>query len=137
MNKQELLEKLRSQPDCFFSLQQTIKLVEEIDDYGPQETIEEIPKATLINGLISAISKKLESNNKKAIIDPDKSVFAIYNNKVFLEDYEINTTLLNFEVRTAVVEFFEDLKVKFVKPEEQEVEYVAGDGYQETQEESN
>jgi hypothetical protein len=129
MKKQELLERLKSQPDCFFNLQQTIAMLESVDEVEAESPTEEISKIKVANDLLDSVIAKLDLKNRKNLLDGDKNVFGIYNNKVVLEEYELNVNALIFDIRAAVVEFFDDLDVTIAKVQEPEEEFTAGDAH--------
>lgn len=135
MTKKELLERLKIQPECLFSLKQVITLIEGIDD-EQQENYAVVDKTSLVNDLINSIESSLRDMQLNNWIDYNSVVLNILNNKVYIQSIELNKVSILYQIRSEIIEFFDTQKISFVenkKDKEQEIsddneeEYYVGD----------
>jgi hypothetical protein len=143
MEKQTLLENLKNQPDCFYSLAQVISLIESMNVSQKETEFSDKLKVTILKKLIKHLDENL-SFNSTSIIDNDSVKFGIYGNRIHLENIVVNTTNIQFSVREQIVSFFDKLNVEILEktdatPDNEliasgndvlyddEVEYTAGD----------
>lgn len=130
MKKNELLERLKIQPDCLFSLKQVITMIEGIDD-EPHDAFAPVDKTTLVNDLINIIESSLRDMQMKNWVDYDNIVISILHNKVFVQSMELNKSAILYQIRSEMIDFFESAKVSFVENQDDRNEQVTDDNNEE------
>lgn len=112
MKKSELLSKLSEQLPCFFSVEQVIKMVEEIEETAatPQDAkpvdLEKL-KAKVFEA-IRSVSSNLSTSD---VVDTDSARFSIRcGNEIEIDEIDIETSSLNSEYTQGITEAFNEFE---------------------------
>jgi len=109
MNKNQTIELLKQQMPGFYSVDQVIKLIEDIEESSttiPDDTIRE-----LIDAVTETINTTLNEIDSSDVVDYDSAEFNIeYDNKLELERVDIDTDniadTLNAAIEDKIKEYF-------------------------------
>jgi len=111
MKKQEIVEKLKLYPDCLFTLSHVKELVDSIED---NVNITKLENTSVINDLLNHIEKTLVSLSVKSLVDQESITYKTIQNKLYIDNMELNTEGIRFQIRSAVIEFFDNLQITFI-----------------------
>jgi hypothetical protein len=98
MTKQETIDLLGKQLPGFYSVEQVIKLINDIEDSGSFEITDE-----MVNSLSSNISEALE-NEGTDIVD-DYTLSMNYGKEVELDSIDLNESKIRAAVKDAIEEY--------------------------------
>jgi hypothetical protein len=114
MTKQQTIELLNQQLPGFYSVEQVIKIINDIETPTAGGSLTE----DQINRLIEVIADKVESNAENLttdeVCDVDSAEFDLNGNEISLSSVDVNTTGISeavvYGVGEAIEEFFEELE---------------------------
>ena len=113
MNKQQTVELLKNQIPGFYSVEQVINLINDIDESGGKLSNEQIEELT--QSIQETVARAVRNFDTRDIVDNSTAEFSIgYNNTLELDSVDVDLDSLNDEIESTiestVTEFFEDLE---------------------------
>ena len=109
MNKQQTIELLQKQLPGFYSVEQVISIINDIDAGSSELSEEKLNELT--DGVYDIVEKKMRNADTRDIVDYDSAEFNIsYNNQLELENVEISSDtiseMVSSEIKEYLTEFF-------------------------------
>jgi hypothetical protein len=107
MNKQQTIELLKKQLPGFYSVEQVISIINDIDA-GSSELSEE--KLTEIaEGVYDVVEKKMRNTDARDIVDYDSAEFTIeYDNKLELDCVDISSDTIAEIISNEISDYLKD-----------------------------
>jgi len=107
MNKQQTIELLKKQLPGFYSVEQVISIINDIDA-GSSELSEE--KLTEIaEGVYDVVEKKMRNTDTRDIVDYDSAGFDIsYNNQLELDNVEISSDTIAEMIANEISDYLKE-----------------------------
>lgn len=132
MKKQDLVNQLANSQDCFFSIQQVISMINQVEDApAPVPTLEEEPKGKVVsfteseleqflNKFRKALLDDIESNvNASDLVTDDMCSISVNYKEVCVECDEFNMGEIKEATRDTIADFWDN---EGLFPEEAETE---------------
>jgi len=121
MNKQQTVELLKQQIPGFYSVEQVINLINDIDETGGKLSDKQIEELT--QSIQEKVSRAIRNFDTNDIVDTSSAEFNIgYNNTLELDCVDVDLNSLEDEIEgtieSTVTEFFESLDVVELEREE-------------------
>jgi predicted transcriptional regulator len=109
MNKQQTIELLQKQLPGFYSVEQVISIINDIDAGSSELSEEKLNELT--ENIYDVVEKKMRNADTRDIVDYDSAEFNIsYNNQLELDNVEISSDTISemvaFEIKEYLTEFF-------------------------------
>jgi hypothetical protein len=108
MTKQATVELLQQQLPGFYSVEQVIKLINDIEDVGVAATADQVED--LVSSIETAIERVLQRMDSDELVDKESAEFELNGNEISLYSVEANDGLISEEcagvVRTKLLDFF-------------------------------
>ena len=109
MNKQQTIELLQKQLPGFYSVEQVISIINDID--ADNNGVSEEKLNELTENIYDVVEKKMRNVDTRDIVDYDSAEFNIsYNNQLELENVEISSDtiseMVSSEIKEYLTEFF-------------------------------
>jgi hypothetical protein len=109
MNKQQTIELLKQQLPGFYSVEQVISIINDIDAGSSELSEEKLNELT--DGVYDIVEKKMRNVDTRDIVDWDSAEFTIsYNNTLELDNVEISSDtiaeVISSEIKEYLTEFF-------------------------------
>jgi hypothetical protein len=108
MTKQATVELLQQQLPGFYSVEQVIKLINDIEDGGATATASQVED--LVSNIETAIERVLQRMDSDELVDKESAEFELNGNEISLYSVEANNGLISEEcadvVRTKLLDFF-------------------------------
>ena len=113
MNKQQTIELLQKQLPGFYSVEQVISIINDIDETGGKLSSEQIEQLT--QSIQDRVARAVKTFDTSDIVDYSTAEFEIsYNNVLELNNVDVDLDNLNDEIEgtieSSVTEFFESLE---------------------------
>jgi hypothetical protein len=121
MNKTQTVELLKQQIPGFYSVEQVINLINDIDETGGKLSDKQIEELT--QSIQEKVSRAIRNFDTNDIVDNSSAEFNIgYNNTLELDCVDVDLNSLEDEIEgtieSTVTEFFESLDVVELEREE-------------------
>jgi hypothetical protein len=121
MNKTQTVELLKQQIPGFYSVEQVINLINDIDETGGKLSDKQIEELT--QSIQEKVSRAIRNFDTNDIVDTSSAEFNIgYNNTLELDCVDVDLNSLEDEIEgtieSTVTEFFESLDVVELEREE-------------------
>ena len=121
MNKTQTVELLKQQIPGFYSVEQVINLINDIDETGGKLSDKQIEELT--QSIQEKVSRAIRNFDTSDIVDNSSAEFNIgYNNTLELDCVDVDLNSLEDEIEgtieSTVTEFFESLDVVELEREE-------------------
>jgi len=109
MNKQQTVELLKQQLPGFYSVEQVISIINDIDAGSSELSEEKLNE--IAEGVYDVVEKKMRNADTRDIVDYDSAEFTIsYNNTLELDNVEISSDtiaeMIANEISDYLTEFF-------------------------------
>ena len=109
MNKQQTIELLQKQLPGFYSVEQVISIINDID--ADSNKVSEEKLTEIAEGVYDVVEKKMRNTDASDIVDFDSAEFNIsYNNQLELENVDISSDtiaeMVSNEIKEYLTEFF-------------------------------
>lgn len=115
VSKQELLDVLSNQTDCYYSLAQVVEMIKKIEDPKPVLSSKVQVTAEGYDSFLDAVRERFEANfgghNGGRFIDLDTADFSLNGNRVELDSVDLNAD----EVVDTAVECLENVLIQYVE----------------------
>ena len=115
VSKQELLDVLSAQNDCYYSLAQVVEMIKKIEDPKPVLSSKVQVTAEGYDSFLDAVRERFEANfgghNGGRFIDLDTADFSLNGNRVELDSVDLNAD----EVVDTAVECLENVLIQYVE----------------------
>lgn len=115
VSKQELLDVLSAQNDCYYSLAQVVDMIKKIEDPKPVLSSKVQVTAEGYDSFLDAVRERFEANfggyNGGRFIDLDTAEFSLNGNRVELDSVDLNAD----EVVDTAVECLENVLIQYVE----------------------
>lgn len=115
VSKQELLDVLSAQNDCYYSLAQVVDMIKKIEDPKPVLSSKVQVTAEGYDSFLDAVRERFEANfgghNGGRFIDLDTADFSLNGNRVELDSVDLNAD----EVVDTAVECLENVLIQYVE----------------------
>ena len=115
VSKQELLDVLSAQNDCYYSLAQVVDMIKKIEDPKPVLSSKVQVTAEGYDNFLDAVRERFEANfgghNGGRFIDLDTAEFSLNGNRVELDSVDLNAD----EVVDTAVECLENVLIQYVE----------------------
>ena len=115
ISKQELLDVLSAQNDCYYSLAQVVEMIKKIEDPKPVLSSKVQVTADGYDSFLDAVRERFEANfgghNGGRFIDLDTADFSLNGNRVELDSVDLNAD----EVVDTAVECLENVLIQYVE----------------------
>lgn len=115
ISKQELLDVLSAQNDCYYSLAQVVDMIKKIEDPKPVLSSKVQVTAEGYDSFLDAVRERFEANfgghNGGRFIDLDTADFSLNGNRVELDSVDLNAD----EVVDTAVECLENVLIQYVE----------------------
>jgi len=115
ISKQELLDVLSAQNDCYYSLAQVVEMIKKIEDPKPVLSSKVQVTAEGYDSFLDAVRERFEANfgghNGGRFIDLDTAEFSLNGNRVELDSVDLNAD----EVVDTAVECLENVLIQYVE----------------------
>ena len=110
MTKSQTVELLQQQLPGFYSVEQVIKLISDIEEDGQAQAYNETQIEDLIGSIESAIERRLGGMDSDDLVDKDSAEFELNGNEISLYSVEANSGTISEEcgdvVRDKLLDFF-------------------------------
>ena len=111
MTKQQTVELLQKQLPGFYSVDQVIKMINDIEEDGQSQTYNESQIQDLIDNIDEAIERRIQRLDSDDLVDKDSAEFELCGNEISLYRIQTNDSLIADEcvecVRNVLTDFFE------------------------------
>jgi hypothetical protein len=108
MTKKQTVELLQQQLPGFYSVEQVINLINDIEEGGVTATEDQVED--LINKIEEAIERRLCRMDSDDLVDRDSAEFELYGNEISLSSVEANSGTISEEcaaaARNVLTDFF-------------------------------
>ena len=115
ISKEELLDVLSAQNDCYYSLAQVVEMIKKIEDPKPVLSSKVQVTADGYDSFLDAVRERFEANfgghNGGRFIDLDTADFSLNGNRVELDSVDLNAD----EVVDTAVECLENVLIQYVE----------------------
>ena len=115
ISKEELLDVLSAQNDCYYSLAQVVEMIKKIEDPKPVLSSKVQVTAEGYDSFLDAVRERFEANfgghNGGRFIDLDTADFSLNGNRVELDSVDLNAD----EVVDTAVECLENVLIQYVE----------------------
>jgi len=115
ISKEELLDILSAQNDCYYSLAQVVDMIKKIEDPKPVLSSKVQVTADGYDSFLDAVRERFEANfgghNGGRFIDLDTADFSLNGNRVELDSVDLNAD----EVVDTAVECLENVLIQYVE----------------------
>ena len=117
MTKSQTVELLQQQLPGFYSVDQVIKLINDIEDGVPADQVGELVKKIeadqieeLIQKVESAVERRIQRMDNDDLVEKDSAEFELYGNEIQLSHVDVNDGTIAEEcgevVRDVLTDFF-------------------------------
>ena len=108
VSKQELLDVLSAQNDCYYSLAQVVDMIKNLEDPKPTMTdkvsVLEEDFDDVLGEIYNAVEGDISDSSRSAYIDLDSAEFYLDGNRIILEDVDVESNTIAEMVREKVKE---------------------------------
>ena len=115
ISKEELLDVLSAQNDCYYSLAQVVDMIKNLEDPKPVLSSKVQVTAEGYDSFLDAVRERFEANfgghNGGRFIDVDTAEFSLNGNRVELDSVDLNAD----EVVDTAVECLENVLIQYVE----------------------
>lgn len=115
ISKEELLDVLSAQNDCYYSLAQVVDMIKNLEDPKPVLSSKVQVTAEGYDSFLDAVRERFEANfgghNGGRFIDLDTAEFSLNGNRVELDSVDLNAD----EVVDTAVECLENVLIQYVE----------------------
>jgi hypothetical protein len=116
ISKEELLDVLSAQNDCYYSLAQVVEMIKKIEDPKPVLSSKVQVTADGYDSFLDAVRERFEANfadpgSGSRFIDLDTAEFSLNGNRIELDSVDLNAD----EVVDTAVECLENVLIQYVE----------------------
>lgn len=104
MTKQQTVELLQKQLPGFYSVDQVIKIINDIQDTEWIQVYDVDQIEQLVTGIEQSIAKKLDRMDSDDLVDKDSAEFELCGNEISLSDVRANDGIISEECSEVVRE---------------------------------
>jgi len=108
ISKEELLDVLSAQNDCYYSLAQVVDMIKNLEDPKPTMTdkvsVLEEDFDDVLGEIYNAVEGDISDSSRSAYIDLDSAEFYLDGNRIILEDVDVESNTIAEMVREKVKE---------------------------------
>jgi hypothetical protein len=97
MTKQQTVELLEQQLPGFYSVEQVIKMINDIEESDQVQTYSEDQVNELISDIESAIERRIERMDSDDLVELSSAEFELYGNEIQLSNIEVNNCTISGE----------------------------------------
>jgi hypothetical protein len=107
MNKQQTIELLQKQLPGFYSVEQVISIINDIDAGSSELSEEKLNE--IAEGVYDVVEKKMRNADTRDIVDYDSAEFTIsYNNTLELDNVEISSDTISEMVANEISDYLKE-----------------------------
>jgi hypothetical protein len=107
MNKQQTIELLQKQLPGFYSVEQVISIINDIDAGSSELSEEKLNE--IAEGVYDVVEKKMRNADTRDIVDYDSAEFNIsYNNQLELDNVEISSDTISELVANEISDYLKE-----------------------------
>ena len=107
MNKQQTIELLQKQLPGFYSVEQVISIINDIDADSNEVSEEKLNE--IAEGVYDVVEKKMRNTDARDIVDYDSAEFNIeYDNKLELDNVDISSDTIAEIVSNEISDYLKD-----------------------------
>ena len=107
MNKQQTIELLKKQLPGFYSVEQVISIINDIDAGSSELSEEKLNE--IAEGVYDVVEKKMRNADTRDIVDYDSAEFNIsYNNQLELDGIDISSVTIAEMVANEISDYLKD-----------------------------
>lgn len=104
MTKVQTVELLQKQLPGFYSVEQVIKIINDIEEDGQAQAYNEDQVEGLVESIEQSISKRLDRMDSDDLVDKDSAEFELYGNEISLSSVRVNDGMIAEECTEVVRE---------------------------------
>ena len=104
MTKQQTVELLQKQLPGFYSVEQVIKIINDIEEDGQAQAYNESQIEQLMASIEQSIAKRLDRMDSDDLVDKDSAEFELYGNELSLSSVRANDGIISEECSEVVRE---------------------------------
>jgi hypothetical protein len=107
MNKQQTIELLQKQLPGFYSVEQVISIINDID--ADSNKVSEEKLTEIAEGVYDVVEKKMRNTDASDIVDFDSAEFSIeYNNTLTLDNIDISSDTIAEIISNKISDYLKD-----------------------------